>query len=230
MRLLLLLLLSLMLSSCMPRLAYETQSPENKQEPFLIVDDPNDEIISVFKGAMSDGVLFATLIADAGTEAGSSFYSFAVGKTIAEFNFPKSNKVFDSMLVYDRRMASLEWEANIVKHFGKQKDFELNFIILGRWHLSPFDHFANVNVAFGEGLSYASEIPYYERIRWPKKSQLLNNMTFEFAVELPFIELEDISELTAVVRLHHRSGVFGLFNGVHGASNVVAFGLRARYF
>ncbi len=230
MRIAILVCLSLILSACMPRLEYETQAPEIKQEPFIVIDDPDDEIISIFKGAMSDGVLYESLIGEAGIEAGSSFYSFAVGKTIAEFNLPKSNKVFDSFLFDDRRLASIEWEANIVKHFGKEDNFELNFLIFGRWHLSPFDHFVNLNFAFGDGLSYASKIPYYEDIRWPKSSQLLNNMTFEFAFEIPYLELQDISELSAVLRLHHRSGVFGLFNGVHGASNVVALGLRARYF
>lgn len=216
----------------MPRADYEAQSPRNKTEPFLIIDNPDDEIISIFKGAMSDNVLFATLTGQAGIEESSSFYSLAVGQTIAELNIPKSNKTFDSFLFKNRkrRFAAIEWEANIAKHFGKQNNFELNFIIFGRVHLSPFDQFADVNFAFGEGISYASAIPYYERIRWPKRSQLLNNMTFELEFDLPYLKPDAISELTAVVRLHHRSGIFGLFNGVHGASNVVALGLRARYY
>lgn len=229
MRIALIILAAFLLSSCMPRAEYEAQK-QNGAKPAFIIDNPDDEMITLLRGAMSDNVLYATLIGENGYEKGSSFYLFGAGKTIAELTLPTSNRFFDPFLIKDRRAASFEWEANVVKHFGKQNDFELNFIIFSRWHITPFDNFADINIAFGDGLSYASEIPYYERIRWPKRSQLLNNMSFELAFDMPVEADSGVAELSAVVRLHHRSGAFGLFNGVHGASNVVAVGLRSRYY
>ena len=164
MRIVAIVLSLLLLTACMPRAEYEAQK-DSKPRPAFIIDNPDDEMITVLRGAMSDNVLYATLIGENGYEAGSSFYSFGVGKTIAELTLPESNHFFDPFLIKDRRAASFEWEANVVKHFGKQDNFELNFVVFSRWHITPFDYFFDMNIAFGDGLSYASDIPYYERIR-----------------------------------------------------------------
>ena len=47
---------------------------------------------------------------------------------------------------------------------------------------------------------------------------------FEFDFFLP-----DHPRFGLVTRLHHRSGAFGLFDGVHDAANAVGFGLRYRF-
>jgi len=38
-----------------------------------------------------------------------------------------------------------------------------------------------------------------------------------------------LRRITQVIRWHHRSGVYGLFNGIHGGSNVVTGGIRLRF-
>jgi hypothetical protein len=44
-------------------------------------------------------------------------------------------------------------------------------------------------------------------------------------LELEFA-LPDARHWSVITRIHHRSGAFGLFNGVTGGSNALAFGVR----
>jgi hypothetical protein len=47
---------------------------------------------------------------------------------------------------------------------------------------------------------------------------------FEAAFALP-----DVPQWELITRIHHRSGTFGLFNGVTGASNAWGVGMRYNF-
>jgi len=47
---------------------------------------------------------------------------------------------------------------------------------------------------------------------------------FEFDFALPHEP-----SWSLVTRIHHRSGVFGLFGGVHGATNAFSLGIRYHF-
>ena len=123
-----------------------------------------------------------------------------------------------------RDLIDFEVEGQVVRHFQDQDHWEFNALIVARWLPFPWDRYLDTSFAVGEGLSYATEISEIEGKRHDKTSKLLNYLMFEFEFTLP--RLPDWSLLT---RIHHRSGVFGLFDGVRGASNACGVGLRYRF-
>jgi hypothetical protein len=120
----------------------------------------------------------------------------------------------------------LEVEGQLGKHFGEQDHFELNGAVFARWLTFPWDERLDTSVALGEGLSYASDIPELEERTHPERgtARLLNYLAFELEVSPPAAPRWGF-----VARLHHRSGVFGLFDGVRGASDFFGIGLRRRF-
>jgi hypothetical protein len=80
----------------------------------------------------------------------------------------------------------------------------------------------------GEGLSYAFSIPAVERSLHNEyfdvehnTSKLMNYLMFELSFAVPKTKHWHI-----FTRIHHRSGVFGLFNDATDGSNVLAIGTR----
>jgi hypothetical protein len=125
---------------------------------------------------------------------------------------------------------SLELEGMYANHHGKHKTGYQNYeeyvmAILLRYHTFPWDHYIDTSFAIGEGLSLTSETPQRELQRHNRGSQhLLNYLAFELSFTLP-----QYPKASLVYRLHHRSGVFGTFGGVRGASDFYMLGLRYNF-
>ena len=116
-----------------------------------------------------------------------------------------------------------ELEGQMLQHFGDQKMVEFAGSINVRWITFPWDRYLDTSVAFGGGLSVTSEVPVLEKSD-PRSSQaatLLHYLLLEAAVGLPN------SDWSLVGRIHHRSGIFGLFS--HSGSNVLEIGVRYRF-
>lgn len=116
-----------------------------------------------------------------------------------------------------------ELEGQALQHVGEQEHVEFASSINVRWITFPWDRHLDTSVAIGGGLSVTSEVPVLEE-RDPDNSQaatLLHYLLIEAAVGLPS------SNWSLVARVHHRSGIFGLFS--HSGSNVLALGLRYRF-
>ena len=116
-----------------------------------------------------------------------------------------------------------ELEGQALKHFGEQEHVEFAGSINARWITFPWNRYLDTSVAIGGGLSVTSEVPVLEK-RDPNNSHaatLLHYMLFEAAVGLPN------SNWSIVARVHHRSGIFGLFS--HSGSNLLSAGLRYRF-
>ncbi|MBY4678935.1 hypothetical protein [Marinobacterium arenosum] len=118
----------------------------------------------------------------------------------------------------------LEWENQLVKHTEGQDHYELNTLLSARWKPFPWDHIVDTNLAFGVGLSYADELPQFEADNHDEADQFLGYLLVELELAPP-----GDSPWSAVVRVHHRSGAFGLFNDVEGASNALGLGLKYRF-
>jgi len=121
----------------------------------------------------------------------------------------------------------LEVEGQLARHTGLQRHGEINGVLVARWTRFPWDRWLDTRAAFGEGLSWATEEPPIEP-RGDKddekaSTRLLNYLLLELEGKPPG------RAWSGFVRIHHRSGVFGLFDGVRGGSNFVGFGVR-RYF
>ncbi len=129
-----------------------------------------------------------------------------------------------------RRIGSMtrhiDWEVEgqAVKHFGDQNHMEFNVLLIARWLTFPWDSYLDTSFAVGNGLSYATRTPRIEEIQHDKTHQFLDYMLFELTFSLP-----QQPRWSMVWRIHHRSGVYGLFNGVHGASNALGVGLKYHF-
>ncbi|MCD6073710.1 MAG: hypothetical protein K0Q70_593 [Rhodospirillales bacterium] len=124
-----------------------------------------------------------------------------------------------------RDNAAFEIEAQLNQHFEKQDHSEGNLLIVARWLDFPWNETVRTSFAAGEGLSYASSIPEIERERSPgNNSRLLNYLMIEAELAPP-----DEEQWSFVARIHHRSGVFGLYDGVSKGSNLVTAGIRYRF-
>jgi len=129
------------------------------------------------------------------------------------------------------RELGFEAETNLTRHFGIQKHYELNGMLMARWERFFFGR--PWSIALGEGLSLASEKPRLEQ-RSPnplklqfdsqQTSALLNYIVVEFDTPLPRFLQDDGTR--AFLRIHHRSGMFGVYCPPTCGSNYVTYGLR----
>ena len=80
----------------------------------------------------------------------------------------------------------------------------------------------DTSLAFGNGLSVATGIPEVEKLRKDERSKaLLSYLMLELSFALPALP-----QWSLFFRIHHRSGVFGFFNGAWGGSNYLCLGIR----
>jgi len=120
-----------------------------------------------------------------------------------------------------REFLDLELEGQAVRHFDKQNYYEFAGAFVVRWLKFPWDKYLDTSFAVGEGLSVTTEISELELERHGKAAQLLNYLSFELAFVVPGTQ-----NWSLILRTHHRSGVFGIFQDIHGASNALAIGIR----
>ena len=121
------------------------------------------------------------------------------------------------------------WEAEgqVAQHFGDQDHLEINGLFIFRWLAFPWNEYVRTGFAIGDGLSYALETPKLEEethLDEGGTNQLLNYFLLELTLAAPSWKRWSI-----IGRVHHRSGIFGLFDGVDGGSNILALGLRYEF-
>ncbi len=154
--------------------------------------------------ALLDIVRFQTQFED------SSIYVLSVGKEVGQYK----DKI------------SFEWEGQIALHSGRQDHEEVNAVFILRWLPFVWDRFLDTSLAIGNGLSYATVEPPLEILDSDtnKSSQWLYYLLVELAFRLP-----TQNEWDLFVRVHHRSGVFGLINDVDSGSNFIGCGIRYKF-
>jgi len=119
-----------------------------------------------------------------------------------------------------------EAEGQIVRHSGIQKHPEIVGVLVARLE-NPW--LFPASVAFGAGSSYAAGTPELEfprrdpaKVRFQEAPvrRLLNYLVTEVDVGLPG------SSSRALMRIHHRSGIFGTYCLPICGSNFIAYGLK----
>lgn len=165
----------------------------------------DDWSVNIYSAVLTDGSLRETFRFSADFED-SYLLAVSAAKRIGSF----------------KEWINLELEGQIVKHFGDQDHMEFNTLFVGRWLPFPWDSFINTSFAAGGGLSLATETPEIEKRNHSNTSRFLAYLLLELAFSLP-----DFHQWSLIARIHHRSGMGGLFNDVHGASN--AWGLGIKY-
>ncbi len=121
----------------------------------------------------------------------------------------------------------IELEGSIVRRFGDDDNWEFNASLFIRWDNFPWQDFIYTTAGLGlVGPSYATGISETERRKSGNDSgsKFLNY----FAPEITFSPPSN-HNIAVILRLHHRSGAFGLFDGVDGGSSFVSVGFR-HYF
>lgn len=121
----------------------------------------------------------------------------------------------------------IELEASAARRFGDAELWEFAAALFLRWDGFPWNDVVYTTVGLGIlGPSFATEISETERNKSGngKGSKLLNYFAPEITLSPP-----DNRDFAFIARLHHRSGVFGLFDGVSGGSNFLALGVRYRF-
>jgi hypothetical protein len=140
---------------------------------------------------------------------GSGIFAITASKEIGDF--------------YEKRL-NFELESQAVFHFGKQHHFEWNPIaIIARWRSFPWNKALPTTLAIGDGISIATRKPKLEVKRRGRhdSARTLNYVMAEATFSLPCY-----TQWAFVLRYHHRSGMFGLFHGVHDASTAFAAGVK----
>ena len=119
---------------------------------------------------------------------------------------------------------SFELEGQVGKWFGDQHNWEFNLPVAIRWSKFPWNNYVSTSLAYGIGPSYASKEPKAEIEEHDSTKKFLVYWFGELAVG------PSGSNWACVLRIHHRSGAFGLIldRGV-GGSNTLALGLKYRF-
>lgn len=118
----------------------------------------------------------------------------------------------------------IRWEAEIgvSKWFGDQTNWEFTSAIVLRWVTFPWNDYVNTTIAVGDGPSYATQPPNLEKKNFDAAKRLQNYVFLELTFGLPRFPQWDF-----VIRIHHRSGVFGTLGG--SGSSVPALGIKYKF-
>ena len=118
-----------------------------------------------------------------------------------------------------KKYLSFELEGQIAKHFNKDTHWEFVGVLIGRWNYFPWDKFVDTSFAVGDGISYYTDVSEVEKNDDDDAQRTLNYLLLELALGLP-----EYPRWNLVLRLHHRSSVFGLVGA--GGSNFVCGGVK----
>lgn len=113
--------------------------------------------------------------------------------------------------------------ANLTVRTGSNQHtiYEVNPYFEGRWANLPWNKYVNTSFAIGEGVSYASSIPSLEGKSSEDTKRLLNYLLLEATFAPP-----SDPRWQLVLRIHHRSGAFGLYHAGNTGSNDIGLGIR----
>jgi hypothetical protein len=100
--------------------------------------------------------------------------------------------------------------------------YEFDPYIMWRWSNFPWNHKITTSLALAEGVSYVTHTPYIEkRGNNGNYKHLLNYLMFEATFARP-----SYPQLQFVIRVHHRSGAYGLYGAGNNGSNDIGAGIR----
>jgi hypothetical protein len=203
-----------------PCIAMAGLLPSTDQARSQSADSSN--AVMLFAGGVDDSPFFELVCApwesdweDIGIVAAS--YSRRFGTLNALMDAPTFGSLGDDL--------ALEAEAGVSARFGDESLGEVWTALYLRYSGFPWNGIVYTTIAGNIGLSMLSEKSQFEKERdGHKTDQLLHYLGPEITVADP-----DMRDLELVFRLHHRSGVFGLFDGVDSGSTFITGGVRMHF-
>ena len=121
---------------------------------------------------------------------------------------------------------TMEPEFGIGQRYGRQSATELWGALYFRYHGFPWDRYLLTTMAVSTGMNWASEVSdvEQERARDGDGSQWMHFFSPEVTFALPSRPNTEL-----LIRVHHRSGVFGLVSDAWGGAQYATVGLRFRF-
>lgn len=121
---------------------------------------------------------------------------------------------------------TVEGEAGVSARFGDEDLGEAWTALYLRYDGLPWNETVYTTIGVNTGVSLLTNLSDFERWRDDKgrSSVFLHYLGPEFTFANP-----ENKDLELVLRLHHRSGVFGLFDGVVSGSTFLSAGIRVRF-
>jgi len=114
----------------------------------------------------------------------------------------------------------LELDLTLGKSLESSGPYQMNPNFVIRFMKLPWDRFLQSSFAIGNGVSYATSFARLE-VADGVRQRLLYFISLEFAFAFPSQKRLDI-----LLRVHHRSGMFGAFGSASGGVNYLGLGLR----
>lgn len=129
-----------------------------------------------------------------------------------------------SQTVFNSKYIDLELETQISKHYEQMNAFSLGTAFVVRWTVMPWDRILPGSFGIGNGISYSTVHLDVETSAIQRTSKLLYHIVLEYEFRW-FRE----SSWSGFIRDQHRSGIFGVFDGVTGGSDYLCAGVRYRF-
>jgi hypothetical protein len=102
---------------------------------------------------------------------------------------------------------------------------EGNIYLVWRWETFPWNNYVLTSFGIGDGFSYASHVPYVDRITAADSEQKFQKLLNYFMVEAT-VASPSLPNWHLVLRLHHRCTMWGLYGHNNAGSTSLALGLR----
>ena len=168
--------------------------------------------LTFYSGPMTSQTTHKILFEFNAQFAGSTLLALAVSK--------KLGSVLDNRLQF-------ELEADLAKYVGPQHNWEFDApVLVARWTKFPWNDTVRTTFAIGDGISFTSRLPKYE-VERRGRDECARTLNYVMS-ELTF-GVKSLPNWDFVLRYHHRSGMFGLFDGVHDASTAFAAGIKYKF-
>jgi len=123
-------------------------------------------------------------------------------------------------------MIELDGELGTAKRYGDQTEAEFWGALYVRWTAFPWNNFIYTTLGLSTGLNYATGISQFEKDHSDLTPPAGTHIQHYFSPELTFA-LPEHKDRQLVVRLHHRSGAYGVVSGAMSGSTYITVGVRA---
>jgi hypothetical protein len=121
---------------------------------------------------------------------------------------------------------TIEAEGGTAVRFGDESLGEAWAALYLRYDGLPWNDKIYTTVGVNTGLSLLTDLSDFEE--WRDSNGKSSVLLHYLGPELTFADPEN-KNLELVLRYHHRSGVFGLFDGVVSGSTFISAGVRVRF-
>jgi hypothetical protein len=121
---------------------------------------------------------------------------------------------------------TVEAEGGASMRFGDEKLGEAWTALYLRYDGLPWNDTVYTTIGVDTGVSMLTNISDFEE--WRDHNGKSSEFLHYLGPEITFADPEN-KDLELVLRLHHRSGVFGLFDGVVSGSTFLSAGIRVRF-